>query len=58
MGRIPEVSEILDILLSRLGDKGLKEVQCRRLLKDVFNIIARDGNFTLPYINREMEKLG
>lgn len=49
---------VYDILFRRLSDRGLMSCEIPRVIKDVCNIVSDGGNFTVPFINRKLERLG
>jgi len=56
--KIPKVKHVYHVLLEKLSDKGLTPVEVSRLIKDVVNIIGDGGEFTVPLLNQELERLG
>ena len=56
--KIDRASNICDTLFGRLSARGLMSVEIPRLITDVFNIVRDGGNFTVAYINCELERLG
>ena len=53
------MKEAVDVLLARLGVKGLIPVELVRLVRDVLNIVRdRQGSYTLEDINWQLEVMG
>jgi hypothetical protein len=52
------MEELMECLLSRLSERGVKPGRFPSLLTDVFNIVGEGGDFTLATVNRRLEGLG
>lgn len=50
--------DIFDTLFQRLLALGLMPVEIPRLIKDVFNIVSDGEDYTVAYINQELERVG
>ena len=52
------MSEIMEIILSRLGKRDLVTIEINRLIKDVSNVVYRERSFESDGLKQALKDLG
>lgn len=52
------MSEIMEIILSRLGERDLVAIEINRLIKDVSNVVYRERSFKSDGLKQALQVLG
>lgn len=52
------MDEILNLLFYKLSEKGLIRLEIARLIRDAFNILGEDGDYSVGTINKRLHGIG
>jgi len=52
------MSKIMEIILSRLGERDLATIEINRLIKDVSNVVYRERSFESAGLKQALKDLG